>query len=129
MYAIVYSVTGLPVTQGSKAISRSGRMYETGKGWAAWRKAIKEATETQVELTDTVLGGVRVSLTFRFPRPAKPKYDYPLKDLDKLCRAVLDGMSTSHGGGIIEDDKHVVYLTAYKEYHEHAGVIIRIDPL
>ena len=128
MYAIVYSVTGLPVTQGSKAISRSGRMYETGKGWAAWRKAIKEATETQVELTDTVLGGVRVSLTFRFPRPAKPKYDYPLKDLDKLCRAVLDGMSTSHGGGIIEDDKLVVYLSAYKEYHEHPGVIIRIDP-
>lgn len=126
MYAIVYSVKGLPVTQGSKAISRSGRMYETGKGWAAWRKAIKEATETQVELTDTVLGGVRVSLTFRFPRPAKPKYEYPLKDIDKLCRAVLDGMTS---GGIIEDDKHVVYLTAYKEYHEHAGLIIRIDPL
>lgn len=125
MYAIVYSVTGTPVTQGSKAISRSGRMYETGKGWAAWRKAIKEATEEQVELTDTVLGGVRVSLTFRFPRPNKPKYDYPLKDIDKLCRAVLDGMTS---GGIIEDDKHVIYLTAYKEYHEHAGVIIRIDP-
>jgi len=126
MYAIVYSVTGLPVTQGSKAISRSGRMYETGKGWAGWRKAIKEATEQQVELTDTVLGGVRVSLTFRFPRPTKPKYDYPLKDIDKLCRAVLDGMTA---GGIIEDDKHVVYLTAYKEYHEHQGVIVRIDPL
>ncbi len=126
MYAIVYSVTGLPVTQGSKAISRSGRMYETGKGWAGWRKAIKEATEQQVELTDTVLGGVRVSLTFRFPRPLKPKYDYPLKDIDKLCRAVLDGMTA---GGIIEDDKHVVYLTAYKEYHEHMGVIIRIDPV
>ena len=125
MYAIVYSVTGTPVTQGSKAISRSGRMYETGKGWAAWRKAIKEATEQQVELTDTVLGGVRVSLTFRFPRPAKPKYDYPLKDIDKLCRAVLDGMTA---GGIIEDDKHVTYLTAYKQYHEQPGVIIRIDP-
>lgn len=125
MYAIVYSVQGTPVTQGSKAISRTGRMYETGKGWAAWRKAIKEATEEQVELTDTVLGGVRVSLTFRFPRPAKPKYDYPLKDIDKLCRAVLDGMTA---GGIIEDDKHVVYLTAYKEYHEHQGVIVRIDP-
>ena len=126
MYAIVYSVQGLPVTQGSKAISRSGVMYETGKGWAGWRKAIKQATEDQVELTDTVLGGVRVSLTFRFPRPKKPKYEYPLKDIDKLCRAVLDGMTT---GGIIEDDKHVVYLTAFKEYHEHAGVIIRIDPL
>lgn len=125
MYAIVYSVTGTPVTQGSKAISRSGRMYETGKGWAAWRKAIKEATEQQVELTDTVLGGVRVSLTFRFTRPAKPKYEYPLKDIDKLCRAVLDGMTA---GGIIEDDKHVTYLTAYKQYHEHPGVIIRIDP-
>lgn len=126
MYAIVYSVQGTPVTQGSKAISRTGRMYETGKGWAQWRKAIKEATEQQVELTDTVLGGVRVSLTFRFPRPAKPKYDYPLKDVDKLCRAVLDGMTA---GGIIEDDKHVVYLTAFKQYHEKPSVIIRIDPV
>lgn len=125
MYAIVYGVQGIPVTQGSKAISRTGRMYETGKGWAAWRKAIKEATEQQVELTDTVLGGVRVSLTFRFPRPKSPKYDYPLKDLDKLCRAVLDGMTA---GRIIEDDKHVIYLTAYKQYHETPGVIIRIDP-
>jgi Holliday junction resolvase RusA-like endonuclease len=125
MYAIVYGVQGIPVTQGSKAIARGGHMYETAKGWAQWRKAIKEATEEQVELTDTVLGEVRVSLTFRFPRPAKPKYDYPLKDIDKLCRAVLDG---AVAGGIITDDKHVTYLTAHKQYHEHPGVIIRIDP-
>ena len=125
MYAIIYSVPGIPVTQGSKAISRTGVMYETGKGWTAWRKAVKEASADQADLTDTVTGGVHVHLTFRFPRPKKPKYDYPLKDIDKLCRAVLDGMTT---GNIIEDDKHVTRLTAVKEYHEHPGVIIRIDP-
>lgn len=125
MYAIVYSVPGIPVTQGSKAISGSGVMYETGKGWKQWREAVKQASQDQANLTDTVLGGIHVSLTFRFPRPAKPKYDYPLKDVDKLCRAVLDGMTA---GGIIQDDKHVTKLKAIKEYHEHPGVIIRIDP-
>lgn len=125
MYAIVYKVEGTPVTQGSKAISRSGIMYETGKGWKAWREAVKQASLEQAELTDKVLGGVRVSLTFRFTRPAKPTYKYPPKDIDKLCRAVLDGMTS---GGIIEDDKHVVRLNAYKEYSDTPGVLIRIDP-
>ena len=126
MYAVVYSVQGTPVTQGSKAISRSGAMYETGKGWKAWREAVRKASAEQATLTDKVIGGVRVSITFRFTSPAKPKYDYPLKDIDKLCRAILDGMVS---GGIIEDDKHVVRLNAYKEYAETEGVLIRIDPL
>jgi Holliday junction resolvase RusA-like endonuclease len=125
MYAVVYSVQGTPVTQGSKAISRTGAMYETGKGWKAWREAVKQASLEQAQLTDTVLGGVRVTLIFRFTSPKKPKYKYPLKDVDKLCRAVLDGMVS---GGIIEDDKHVVRLNAYKEYAETPGVLIRIDP-
>jgi Holliday junction resolvase RusA-like endonuclease len=101
-------------------------MYETGKGWKAWRENVRKASAEQATLTDKVLGGVRVSITFRFTSPAKPKYDYPLKDIDKLCRAVLDGMVS---GGIIEDDKHVVRLNAYKEYAETEGVLIRIDPL
>jgi Holliday junction resolvase RusA-like endonuclease len=125
MYAIVYQVNGTPVTQGSKAISRTGVMYETGKGWKAWREAVKKASQDQANLTDMVLGGVHVSLTFRFTSPKKPKYNYPLKDVDKLCRAVLDGMVS---GGIIEDDKHVTKLKAVKEYSDTPGVTIRIDP-
>lgn len=124
MYAIVYSVSGEPAPQGSKTLTRYG-MIDASKRLKPWRELVKEASQEQADLTDTVLGGVRVSLTFRFTRPAKPVRDYPPIDIDKLCRAVLDGMTQ---GNIIEDDKHVIYLTAKKEYHEHPGVIIRIDP-
>ena len=124
MYAIVYSVSGEPAPQGSKTLTRYG-MIDASKRLKPWRELVKEASQEQADLTDTVLGGVRVSLTFRFTQPAKPVRAYPPIDIDKLCRAVLDGMTQGH---IIEDDKHVIYLTAKKEYHEHPGVIIRIDP-
>jgi Holliday junction resolvase RusA-like endonuclease len=101
-------------------------MFDSSKKLKPWRDAVKTATIAQWVLSDTVLGGVRVSLTFRFQAPKKPTRAYPPTDLDKLCRAVLDGMTQGH---IIEDDRHVVYLTAKKEYHEHPGVIIRIDPI
>jgi len=124
MYAIVYSVTGEPAPQGSKTLTKYG-MIDASKRLKPWRELVKTASQEQANLTDAVHGGVRVSLTFRFTRPAKPVRDYPPIDIDKLCRAVLDGMTQ---GNIIEDDKHVIYLTAKKEYHEQAGVIIRIDP-
>jgi Holliday junction resolvase RusA-like endonuclease len=124
MYAIVYSVAGIPAPQGSKIRTPYG-MRDASKRLKPWRDAVKEASQEQAELTDTVLGGVRVHLTFRFPRPAKPVRDYPPIDIDKLARAVLDGMTQ---GGIIEDDRHVVHLTATKQYAETPGVLIRIDP-
>jgi crossover junction endodeoxyribonuclease RusA len=126
MYAIVYSVEGTPAPQGSKTVTKSGLMFDSSKKLKPWRDQVKEASRAQWELTNTVLGGVRVSLTFRFASPKKPTRTYPPTDLDKLCRAVLDGMTQ---GNIIEDDRHVVYLTAKKEYHERPGCIIRIDPL
>lgn len=124
MYAIVYSVNGTPAPQGSKTRTRYG-MRDASKALKPWRDAVKEASAEQADLTDTVTGGVRVHLNFRFTRPAKPVREYPPLDIDKLCRAVLDGMTQ---GGIIEDDRHVTHLTAVKQYHEHPGVIIRIDP-
>lgn len=124
MYAIVYSVNGTPAPQGSKTRTRYG-MRDASKALKPWRDAVKTASAEQADLTDTVTGGVRVHLTFRFTRPAKPVREYPPLDIDKLCRAVLDGMTQ---GGIIEDDRHVVHLTAVKQYHEQPGVIIRIDP-
>ena len=127
MYAIVYPVTGTPVTQGSKRHVGGGRMIESARGWREWRNLVHAASAEQTDLTDTVLGPVRVTLEFRFTRPAKPRHNYPTKDLDKLCRAVLDGMVT---GGIIEDDKHVTHLRASKTWvtDQQPGVLIRIDP-
>lgn len=127
MYAIVYSVSGTPAPQGSKIRTAYG-MRDASKALKPWRDAVKAASAEQAELTDTVLGAVKISFTFRFKRPKNPTRPYPPIDLDKLCRSTLDGMSMKTGGGIIEDDRHVVYLKATKEYHEHPGVLIRIDP-
>lgn len=124
MYAIIYSVTGTPAPQGSKIRTQYG-MRDASKKLKPWREAVKKASEEQAQLTDMVLGGVQVSIIFRFKRPAKPVRDYPPIDIDKLCRSTLDGMS----GSIIEDDRHVVKLKALKEYAETDGCLIRIDPV
>lgn len=124
MYAIVYSVSGKPAPQGSKIRTQYG-MRDASKALKPWREAVKAASQEQADLTDTVLGGFRVSFTFTFKRPAKPVREYPPIDIDKLCRSTLDGMVS---GGIVEDDRHCVHLRAVKQYGEQEGVLIRIDP-
>lgn len=49
------------------------------------------------------------------PRPKRPRWWSPgvKPDLDKLCRALLDGMTD---GGLITDDARVVGLHAHKRY-------------
>lgn len=124
MYAIIYSVTGTPAPQGSKIRTQYG-MRDASKKLKPWREAVKQASAEQAEQTDKVLGGVQVSIIFRFKRPTKAVREYPPIDIDKLCRSTLDGMVA---GGIIEDDRHVVKLKALKEYAEADGCLIRIDP-
>lgn len=124
MYAIIYSVEGTPAPQGSKIRTQYG-MRDASKKLKPWREAVKKATEEQAQLTDMMLGGVQVSIIFRFKRPAKPVREYPPIDIDKLCRSTLDGMVA---GGIIQDDRHVIKLKALKEYAEADGCLIRIDP-
>lgn len=59
----------------------------------------------------------RIGLRFVMPRPAGPKYEWPSADgdLDKLARAVLDGLVD---GGLLLDDRHVVQLDTEKEFCE-----------
>lgn len=55
-----------------------------------------------------------VGLTFLMPRPARPEHPWPTRgDVDKLARAVLDGLVR---GGLLEDDRHVVELQATKAW-------------
>lgn len=120
-----FFVAGKPVPQGSKrAIPRQtscGKIHvaliEMGKGLKGWRAAIKRGA---VEAGLTPLDGpVGVDLTFFMQRPASHhvagSHDRPLKDsapiypcgrvgdLDKLTRAVLDGLD----GVAYHDDAQV----------------------
>ncbi len=66
-----------------------------------------------------------MELLFVFNRPKTVKRDEPYvrPDLDKLIRAVLDGLT----GVAYEDDQQVVRLTAQKAYGETEGVHIKIS--
>lgn len=125
---IVFSVTGTPAPQGSKRHVGGGRMIEASKRLHPWRDLVIEAAQDQADLTDRLDGPVEVKLEFRIPSPKKPLHVLPISrragDIDKLSRAVLDGLTI---GGIIGDDSQVVTLKASKIYvTDYPGVIITI---
>ncbi len=68
--------------------------------------------------------GVEVSLVFTLKKPKTVTRSEPFirPDIDKLSRAVLDGLT----GVAYEDDEQVVKLTAVKEYGDTEGVLIRV---
>jgi crossover junction endodeoxyribonuclease RusA len=117
-------VAGIPAPQGSKRHAGGGRMVEQSRAVGPWREAVRH--ETQRVMSNggradnwwpTKTWPVTVQLVFRLPRPksAAKGVKWPAKrpDLDKLTRAVLDGLVA---GGAIADDGLVVYLSAKKTF-------------
>jgi crossover junction endodeoxyribonuclease RusA len=147
---VTIRVLGLAAPQGSKTRTRYG-MRESSKAVGPWREAIR--AETQVAITHAVPGGLgwaadppltgplAVTVTFYFSRPqghygtgrnadvlkpAAPAYPASKRnDVDKLSRAVLDGITQ---GGAIADDGLVTDLTAVKRYADEVppGAVITI---
>lgn len=157
--SLSFRVYGIPAPQGSKKVARylpGGRavLGESSKRVKPWRQSVVYASATFIE--EQGLQGllplarpVDVEIEFLFPRPRshfgtgknaeKLKASAPYwttsagdGDLDKVCRASIDGLSESSGGLLIRDDKLVVSLAASKRYcgiGEHPGAIISIsDP-
>jgi Holliday junction resolvase RusA-like endonuclease len=126
---VSFTVTGRPVPQGSK---RAFVNYWTGQPvmkemagerLSDWRSAVRDAAvrvmlgmapgAARVPLT----GPLSVSLAFTLPKPKsapKTRRTWPDKrpDLDKLVRAVLDGLT----GPLFADDAQVILLEAHKAY-------------
>jgi len=124
---IEFFVAGTPVPQGStKAfyIKKSQRVVTThsNKNTDAWRQRI--ATEAQQVSRDASFyeddprTGYEVCLDFIFERPRSlPKkwaFNAKRPDLDKLVRAVLDGLT----GILFPDDSQVIRIVASKRYAE-----------
>lgn len=108
-------VAGIPAPQGSKRHVGGGRMVEVSRAVGPWREAIR--AETQRAVIGTIDRPVSVSVMFRLPRPkstpARTAFPAKRPDLDKLVRAVLDGLVA---GGAIADDSQVVVLRAAKTF-------------
>lgn len=126
-----FFVQGVPVPQGSK----SGRVVE---GRVVLTDGFGDKPRRLGVWRDAVFGGapdlrldgpVWVELVFFLPRPASVSRVVPFvrPDLDKLVRAVLDGLTCRGGVGLLCDDSRVVRLVAEKRYADgcDAGVLVR----
>lgn len=140
-----YRVNGAPAPQGSKRHVGNGVMVESSRAVAPWREAVR--SETQATLAESgatciSMGPVGVRIVFILARPAHhygtgrnagrlkasaPRWVSTVPDIDKLTRAVLDGMVA---GGAVADDRQVAALIVSKRYtgsrDEVPGARIRV---
>jgi len=136
---IQFFVPGKPVAQGSKRHVGHGVMVEMGKDLAPWRQAIAEYAKREAG-GEQLLGPLRLRAVFFFPRPSAhfgtgrnigqlkksaPTWRDANPDLDKLLRAVGDGLTAS---GVIRDDRHIVRMYGEKRYGD-PGVLVNLQTL
>ena len=129
-----FFVDGKPAPQGSKRHVGGGRMIESSKALPAWRQRIEDVAAKAVAESacwpwlPVEAHPVAVELWFVMPRPLRLKTTVPhirRPDVDKLARAVLDGIT----GIVLTDDSLVTELLARKrtaEPDETPGVHIRV---
>jgi crossover junction endodeoxyribonuclease RusA len=119
-----FFVKGKPVPQGSMKFIRPGVMiHSRAADLAVWRADI--ARNAELFGFKPVSGGVKVEIDFIFNRPKSAQRAFPTvaPDLDKLIRAVLDGLT----GVAYEDDSQVILIQATKTYGQNVGAWIGIE--
>jgi crossover junction endodeoxyribonuclease RusA len=123
---VEFFVPGNPIPQGSKRNFGRGRMIDANPHLKQWRATI--GLHASIKATETITGPCRIELTFRMHRGATVTRKYPATkpDVDKLARAVLDGLHIN--SNVIKDDGLVIGLSVLKFYAEpgQQGVDIRI---
>ncbi len=119
-----FRAVGTPRPQGSKSVF-NGRLVESSKGLKPWRKVVtiaaSEATRDCEQFTavhvEAIFGFERPKSHYRTGRyshllkPSAPEHHNQTPDVDKLQRALFDGISDS---GAWKDDCVVVHVDACK---------------
>lgn len=121
-----FFVRGQPVPQGSMKFVRPGVMiHSRSQDLALWRADI--ARNAELFGFKPIASAVKVELDFVMSRPKSSKRAFPSvkPDLDKLIRAVLDGLT----GVAFKDDSQVILIQSSKTYGENQGVWIRIEQI
>lgn len=121
-----FFVKGRPIPQGSMKFVRPGVMiHSRSQDLALWRADI--ARNAELFGFKPVSSAVKVELDFIMARPKSAKRAFPSvkPDLDKLIRAVLDGLT----GVVYEDDSQVILIQSSKTYGEKQGVWIGIEQI
>jgi crossover junction endodeoxyribonuclease RusA len=135
---IQFYVPGIPRPQGSKRIVRSKRgktlMLEDNTKTAPWRDSVRWAAMSAMRekgIRQLLAGPLYVTVVFIFPRPKKPKHpDYVVvkPDVDKLLRALFDGLTSA----VWVDDNLVVMVKASKDYARdplEVGAVVTVTTL
>lgn len=130
--SLEFIVPGDPKPQGSKRgfLTKHGKIAlveQAGKPLKDWRNTIATyATKARIESSWQAYteGPIGVSLVFAMKRPMRQRHHVPAvrPDIDKLTRAVLDGLTDAH---VWQDDGQVVSLRVEKIYGT-PGVSIRV---
>lgn len=134
--AFTFVVLHRAAPQGSKVMDKgkNGKpfMRESSKGVRPFRTALRRAAMgSDGRPRAKFLGPVTISIEFEFQRPRSNSDEHAttqgtVGDVDKLSRAVLDGLTEA---GVIEDDRFVVKLVATKAWGDEDRAVITVAPL
>ena len=114
-----FVVLGVPVPQGSKrayVVGSRAVVVDTNKeALRPWRAAVQHAGEIALAGRQGITDAACVHLEFHMPRPKTVTRLRPSTkpDIDKLTRALLDGLTDS---GVLRDDALVVSLRVEEWY-------------
>ena len=119
---ITFSVKGLPIPQGSMKVINGHMIHSQGSALTGWRSQIGYAARAAGAKPH--LEAVHIEMIFTMPRPKTVTRPEPsvAPDLDKLVRAVLDGLTAI----AYRDDGQVTSLNATKEYGVEPGVWVQM---
>lgn len=129
---LVIRVIGVPVPQGSKSISRTGRLYEANPALESWRRHVATVAlaTSRRHRHKGFTGPVLLIASFTFVRPESSRRLLPSvrPDLDKLMRAIGDALQEAK---VVGDDSQFTTEHLAKRYGATAGVkiILRTDTL
>lgn len=122
---IEFFVDGIAVPQGSMKVIHGRVIHNRGSALAAWRSAV--ALSARQAGAKPHPEAVTIQMTFVMLKPKTVKRPEPsvAPDLDKLIRAVLDGLTAV----AYIDDGQVTRIEAAKVYGERPGVRIAVSQL
>lgn len=119
---IQFRVDGKPIPQGSMSAVNGHIFHSQGSALATWRASIDIAARHAGARPS--MHPISMTMVFIFQKPKTVTRSEPTvpPDLDKLIRAVLDGLTAV----AYKDDAQVTEIRAIKIYGERPGVEIQV---
>lgn len=135
--SISFFVPGIPIPEGSLRvlIGKLGRPFITHVNQdklEAWRRAIALVAVHEARKAGWKLPldePVMAAAVFTLKQPKTPRFLSPAvkPDLDKLGRAVGDGLCPRRGQRLLIEDSRIIAWTLVKQYGDRPGVRITIS--